>query len=277
MVERFKTIAEFVDWLAAFQSEQRTWPVHWFRGHPHRGLELRPRVLRRPLGESALPPEQLEPDEAALEAAERQINQQFRRESASLLPSGLDVVELYFLAQHHGLPTRLLDWTTNGLAALFFTAVRRPEEDGEVIVASPDWRLTTDDPSDPRVEVLDGAPFPQRHHLVVEATEYLFGDGERPQPPMILPVLPDLSSPRMLQQGACFTLHTPGSGPVRENAVARFVIPSEQKADLVRALRALGVNWSTLFPDLDHLCLELRSRWHERLGHLEQGTGPEAV
>jgi hypothetical protein len=82
---------------------------------------------------------------------------------------------------------------------------------------------------------------------------------------MILPILPDLRSPRMLQQGACFTLHLPGSGPIAEKAAVRFLIPKEEKARLVRTLRALGVSWSRLFPDLDHLCRELGDRWDELL------------
>ena len=78
---------------------------------------------------------------------------------------------------------------------------------------------------------------------------------------MILPVLPDLRSRRMLQQGACFTLHLPDSDAIDDDAVVRLVIPREKKASLVASLRTLGITWSTLFPDLDHLCLELRTRW----------------
>ena len=267
MSVRFERLSEFVDWFVGLQFEHDgRGMVHWFRGHPHRGLALKPGALRQTFAERAS--QNGDDRELVLERIEQGINQQYRREAASLLPQRLDPVDLYFLAQHHGLPTRLLDWTTNGLAALFFTAVDEPQVDGEVIVATPTWRMTTSDESDPRVKLLAEAPFPQRHSKVVQAIGYLFGEAERPKSPLILPVLPDLRSRRMLQQGACFTLHLPGAGDVEESAVTRCLVPHEQKGELVRSLRALGINWSTLFPDLDHLCFELRSRWSDSVGQL---------
>lgn len=62
---------------------------------------------------------------------ERNMISQFRTAGAAFLDR-YSRTQIYFAAQHHGMPTRLLDWSTNPLAALFFACDGRPGEDGYV-------------------------------------------------------------------------------------------------------------------------------------------------
>jgi hypothetical protein len=48
-----------------------------------------------------------------------------------------DVSEWLPIMQHYGLPTRLLDWTTNLLVGLYFCCSRRKEEDGALFAFNP--------------------------------------------------------------------------------------------------------------------------------------------
>ena len=49
---------------------------------------------------------------------ERVMISQFKTAGTPFL-SGFDDAQIYMTAQHYGMPTRLLDWSTNPLAALF--------------------------------------------------------------------------------------------------------------------------------------------------------------
>lgn len=96
----------------------------WFRGHGDASWKLLPGVLRdafvKRIKQFVIEPADSAQVKHATETAERIINNEFRVEGASLLPARAEPIDIYFAAQHHGLPTRLLDWTQNPLAALFF-------------------------------------------------------------------------------------------------------------------------------------------------------------
>jgi hypothetical protein len=63
-----------------------------------------------------------------------------------------DVGEWLPIMQHYGLPTRLLDWTTNLLVGLYFCCNQRKEEDGALFAFDPSI-LLRDYPLNPLVKI----------------------------------------------------------------------------------------------------------------------------
>lgn len=248
--------AVVTDWEEKFFEPSLGYPPIWYRGQPQ-DLPPQPGVLR-PKFLACCDSDELQkrPTGQRLWNKERTFNRQFRRMSSSLVPGGASVVSLYFLAQHHGLPTRLMDWTMNPLSAVYFAASGALDADGVVFVMNSKDLGQSVEMRDPKVEA------------VVKA---VFGDGDVPFASTIIPLLPDLFAGRMLQQSSCFTLHTPplelnegkaGSiTPDIISKVTKYVIPKAAKPKLRLTLRRLGVTDATLFPDLDHVASEVKNAW----------------
>ena len=145
--------------------------------------------------------------------------------------------EWLMIAQHHGMATRLLDWTRNPLAALYF-AVEESNGGEESVV----WAL--------------------RHSgeeaWTLAASVERGSEERRIEDPFAITSLtgftPRHVAKRVIAQSALFTAHPPEFS-MRSNytqgTVLEIPIAGKSRSDLRWQLERLNMTRATLFPDLD--------------------------
>jgi hypothetical protein len=133
--------------------------------------------------------------------------------------------ELLALAQHHGLPTRLLDWSYNPLVALYFAVEQSVDRDSAVYAL-----FTNEFIDDQLVETLD--PFEVKGVRAVMSAHV---------------------SPRIRAQGGLFTIQPDPTKPLEAENLAQIKIAKESKEEIMKTLLGYGIHRKTLFPDLDGL------------------------
>ena len=177
----------------------------------------------------------------------------------------LDRFEWYMQMQHHGAPTRLLDWSDGALIALHF-AVKRTTDDLHVrfvYAVDPAW-LNDESHPEPAAE-----HDPDEDEPILEL--YLPSDvgklGAIPEKPLVLEF--HQTTRRMGAQRSHFVLcgrdrHWLPS-KVDQHGSRLAAIAIDDAPSLREELRSCGITESVIFPDLDGLGRDLTDLWNTRL------------
>lgn len=223
----------------------------FWRGHGISGWPLKPYVFREQTNTDGKKERYNEPAliwHFALRAGTR----------ASKCPDEHDQLGWLFLAQHYGLPTRLLDWSESPLIALYFTTANTAHdgEDGCL------WALKTSELN--YWSVKQNTLIAPDELVVQQIAAQAFGARDEVSVPSALAIGAREIDPRMLVQQAAFTIHsTPedlGQIPGLRHHLLKFTVPAGAKRSIREHLSWLGIKQWTLFPDLHNLAAYLKDR-----------------
>lgn len=209
---RIKSFTEFHQALEPYQKSNR-----WlFRGHSNPDWELIPKAGRPPFIGSN--------DEVNFDAW-------LRRAVEFTDFSRLDSWDSLAVAQHHGLATRLLDWSYNPLSAAFFAGSETGGGDAIVFAYYSKWYVARD-----------------------KVTPFGFKGVIRFKPRGV--------AQRITRQGGIFTLHDPpnlelSQGLYEGDILDKLIIDKAYAKQLSFDLSFYGINKMNLFPDLDGLAAHI--------------------
>ena len=142
-----------------------------------------------------------------------------------------DFLECMAIAQHHGLATRLLDWSNNPLVSTYFACRDVPDKDAALYLYLPTSNIDTEVTNWRKVDHVAG-------------------------------FVPKTTAARIGSQSARFTYHPDPresiefmklEHPFSGQQLKKVIIPKESKVDILNELDIYNINDHSIFPDLDGL------------------------
>lgn len=229
------------DWLEVYREVVKTVgsrsdDILFFRGHSRASWELLPGLARVRVGNP--------------EVVERIAYFDYVTRAGALLPEGNSCWNNIFSMQHHGLPTRLLDWTENFTVALYF-AIK--EAKGDCCV----WML---DPFELNRLTINNNQLLGVSDLPATYSE-CFLQEEKTLDSKVIAISPLRHHPRLFHQKGGFTIHVDLHTPLEQmfpDVLTKILIPKKALEGAKKFLRLAGLTEFSLFPDLDGLARDIK-------------------
>jgi hypothetical protein len=240
---RIRTVADLLQAVESHRQRAKRTPI-WFRGSTNRNHSLVPSLAR--------PPFKLEHEHALINAFKQNAVQFVDQRPQSEW-------EWIFIARHHNVPTRLLDWTESPLIGLYFATHsidvpnRNDRRDGAL------WLLLPADlNSQGNIKLPDRRDLPIFEDDDEHLHNYLPSVMSSEHHTRLIPAagIAVRHSKRMQAQHSVFTVthrdQTPIEAVTDGMHIGRYIVPSSAKRRIRRQLEALRIDRLSVFPELDN-------------------------
>jgi FRG domain len=253
------TVETLGGFSSAVETTTKSWSddsreTPWFRGQRRNAWKLRPSIFRAG---------------SFSKDDEDEMREEFVLRSPALTHDEVipqDDWSAYFMMQHYGAPTRLLDWTESPLLALYFAL---KENFGYYDAAV--WMLEPHALNE--IALGDGSVIAPSAFGVEDKDKNLLRpwlntrfDKKVKLPSLPVAIYPTHFARRISSQRSCFTIH--GSRPDafdsflrRRKCLGKIVIPAHAVREMKSSLALHGIDETMIFPDLAGLCKVLSERW----------------
>jgi hypothetical protein len=253
------SLVDAIGHAQAWMKENAPEDVCWFRGVKDASLSLLPGAYWR------------------ANYNELETLLQFSQEGRAFADIGeVDDWKTYYLAQHNGIPTRLLDWTENFITALFFAIdgwsgettpcvwIVRPCSINKLSIG---WSGLISPERNAELNAWMPTPINGGGQKLTSKDGQWIYDSSRP-----LALYPRKNNPRLIAQQGAFTVHGTAKTPLDQwiteqepakhtEILCKISFARKTKRDaLISELADLGLRRSTIYPDLSNFVLEMKER-----------------
>ena len=229
-----KSVDELLSVLKSIRPAER-----WFRGHRDATWRCTPSVFR----------------DSTYREKEVELLARFRQQAAvEGARHYLDNWGWLTFAQHHGVPTRLLDWSENPLVGMFFAVAQSDSgasSDGALLILDPALLNEGDQKTSDRIPLLIDSDSEMKPYY----------PGVTPDGLQTRAVLAPMSFDRIRYQTGMFTISTfkpEGVSLDSSAALQRYCIPFEAKNEIRNELDCLGINEASVYRDLDRIARRIK-------------------
>ncbi len=246
MKEFYQKIEEII-FYAEEVAERNGEPDVFFRGNKKSTYSLLPGLAR------------IDADDLVI--FENRIYYDFVQYGGHLIPPNKNTWDILFLMQHHGLPTRLLDWSESLLTALYFAIKESSTTNDAAIWVLDPFGLNNKTIKKQIIDFFD-VDFPQGYY-------YYFVDKDFPEyygkfPNEIIAIGVNPPNQRIVAQRGTFTFHNNADfkKPLEElhpEFVKKFIIEKDLFRYAKKFLNYSGYNEFSMFPDLDGLARYIKN------------------